>query len=385
MKRFTRLTAAVLAAGSFNAVAGTTYQTVDVAAAIGHGISFLDGYIHGDGTDSVDPSNTNGSLSVTGSFTQANFPFAASYLTAQATWDNFRVAGNSVNVLDFDLTGTVKDTNGLTWTASDVASAPRTLTANLDGTMFIDYTARFESGPFDLEVNYVAGGGYVVNDANSGLQSASASQFGFLGPFAQGAADYLNEVVANYFPNNWTHGGLWLFADDYTTQNTSGNAAANLIGNKFQGYNIWYSTDSFLFGQELTDSDDDGFFSNEEVQALIDNNEFPEIAGLNLAGDGFAQLYEVELIEGEGAVQTVIFDYDDSVIDPADEPLLTIVHYTNGQWETPDQVLDTVNNQITVTVDNFSPFALVTVPIPGAVYLLGSAVVLLGARMRRRS
>ena len=64
---------------------------------------------------------------------------------------------------------------------------------------------------------------------------------------------------------------------------------------------------------------------------------------------------------------------------------MSIVHFVNGAWETPQpQVLDTIANSITVTVDNFSPFALVAVPLPPALYGFASAAMLLGSRLRKR-
>ncbi|MGE0484467.1 MAG: VPLPA-CTERM sorting domain-containing protein [Gammaproteobacteria bacterium] len=396
-------TVAMLGALAHPAAQAITYQTFDVTAAIGHGGNLGDGYIRGSGSDSdlvnnfgVPPAyaNPNGSLSYAYSY---NLPFGqfdvAGFFSGTSTWDNFVVTGNSVDVRSFALSGTSVNTNQALFNLTNVANVPHSLSATLDGRMYVQWTADFEyTGPFNqwlgthTEHDYQAAGGFVVNDAGSGLQQATAAQFDFLGAgHDQAAADYLNDMVANHLPANWTHAGLWLFADDYTSDNTRGFFAGSLIGGSQKGYNIWYSTDEFLFGVPIPDANGDGLFSITEVEDLVANGQFPDVVGLNLAGNGFAQLYDVALIAGDGGVQTVIFEYDENLLAPGEEALLSIVHFTNGIWETPFQILDTDANTITVTVDNFSPFALVTtpVPLPAAAWLLGSALAGLAVRGRR--
>jgi len=82
-------------------------------------------------------------------------------------------------------------------------------------------------------------------------------------------------------------------------------------------------------------------------------------------------------------VQTIVFDYDESLLAPGEEPLLRIAHFTNGAWEYPDQVLDIDGNQITVTVNGFSPFALTTVPVPPALAFMLPALGIIAARRNR--
>ena len=192
--------------------------------------------------------------------------------------------------------------------------------------MHINYTADFEyTGSFlpwqgsHTEVDFTASGGYVLNDVSTGLRSASAAQFADLGSFAQGAADYLNLVVDNHLPDNWTQAGLWLFSGHYTENNTCGFFVDALLGGDFIGYNVWYSTDVFVFGQALPGDNGDGLFTPEAVAELIASGKFPELGGLQLAGEGFAQLFDVHTIAGDGASQTIIIRYDDTVLVPGEE------------------------------------------------------------------
>lgn len=393
--------AAVLTAPTVGAI---TYQTIDVAAAVGHGGSLLDGYLRGDGADTdlvsdfgVAPAfaNPNGSLSYAYSY---NLPFAqwdvAAYFAGTSTWDNFVVTGNSVDVRSFALSGSGVYTNQSYFDISNDVGRPHSIKATLDGRMYASWTADFAyTGPYApwtgtlTQVDYSAAGGYVVNSDGSSLQQATPGQFDFLGAgYDQAAADYLNDMVANHLPANWTQAGLWLFDGGYDAGNTRGYFAGSLIGGSYRGYNVWYSTDEFIFGVPIPDANGDGLFSITEVQDLVSNGQFPEVVGLNLAGNGFAQLYDIDLVGGDGGSQTVIFEYDENLLAPGDEPLLSIVHFTNGLWETPFQTLNTDANTISVTVDSFSPFALVTtpVPLPAGIWLLGSTLAALMAGRCRR-
>lgn len=386
------------------ALASITYHTVDVPSAIGFTGTFEDGFIYGDGADTdlsgfgVAPefANPNGSLSYTYSY---GLPFGqfdvAHFLSATSSWDRFVVTGQSVDVRDFALEGSVVQTNGAFFDVANAAGYGHSITATFDGRMQGSWTAESTyTGPFapwvggKTQVDWVAAGGYVLNDASTGLQTASAAQFAHLGAGAdQVTADYLNFVVDNHLPDSWTQAGLWLFAGEYTAENTRGFFEEALIGGSFIGYNAWYSTDTFVFGKPLVDEDGDGLFSPEEVAALIDGGLFPDLAGLNLAGEGFAQLFDISVIGGDGTVQTIVFEYDETVLMPREEARLAIVHFTNGVWETPDQVLDIFANTITVTLGSFSPFALVStpIPLPAAAYLFGGALVVLGGWRRRHS
>lgn len=360
------------------------FQTIDVSSAIGHSGSFVDGYIRGNGSDSIDPTNVNGSLSWT---YISNLPFSqpdvGQYFSGTATWDVFTVTGNSVDVGFFDFAGTTVQP-GISFSVTESPGFAQTINFSLDGTMNGAFTLNYQSGPNNAQVSLGASGGFIINDPGFGIETATADQFPLLGPFAQGAADYLNFVRDNHLPADWTSAGVWFFSGQYSPANTTGTLAPFLHGGNFQGYNVWFSTDAFIYGQPLTDANMDGLFSIDEVNDLIANDEFPEIAGLNLAGEEFAQIYEVELVEGDGGIQTIIFEYDESLLAPGEEALLSIVHFVDGAWETPAQVLDIDLNQITVTIDNFSPFALVTVPLPPAALLLLPALAVLRASGTRR-
>lgn len=371
--------------------AAITYRSVDTIAAIGHGGSFSDGFIRGNASDSnlvalgvpAAFANPNGSLSTT--FTSFANPLfnLATYSTLTSTWDNFIVSGSSVSVNDFTLSGTNINTNGFNPTVvTNVATRPHSITANLDGTLQAQFTANFATpGNLNTEIDFSALGAFILNTPD--YDTARAEQF--VPALGQTGADYLNLVRDNFLPENWTQAGIWLFSDTYTASNIRGSLASDLIGASFIGYNVWYSTDSFLFGEPLPDANNDGLYSIEEVDALVSSGLFPEVAGLNLAGQGFAQIYDVSVIEGDGTLQTFTFNYDESLLAPGEEDLLSIVHFVNGAWETPQpQVLDTIANSITVTVDNFSPFALVAVPLPPALYGFASAAMLLGSRLRKR-
>lgn len=381
-----------------------TYHTVDVPQAVGHGGNLIDGYIRANGSDSslaafgvpAAFANPHGALSTAFQF---NLPFGqspvSSYLSGTATWDNFEVSGNSVNIREFSLNANDVRTNQSSFHNTNTG-AVNSLSASFDGRMFIDYTVDFEytgSVPAwrdsHTEVDFTAAGGYVLNDESTGLRHATAAQFADLGGFAQGAADYLNLVVDNQLvPDNWTQAGLWLYSGHYTEDNTRGFFTSSLLGGDFIGYTVWYSTDEFVFGQPLPGDNGDGLFTPEAVQALIESGEFPDIGGLKLAGNGFAQLFDIHTIAGDGAAQTITIRYDDSVLAAGEEALLSIVHFTNGAWETPAQILDMQANTVTLTVNSFSPFALVSaaaVPLPPAAWLLGSSLLLLARRRVRRA
>lgn len=371
-------------------------------AAIGHGGNPLDGYIRANATDSnlaalgLPPSfaNPHGALSTA---IQFNLPFdqapVANYLSGTATWDNFEVTGTRVNIRDFSLNANDVRSNLSSFRDTN-SGAVNELSATFDGRMSIDYTVDFEyTGAVQAwrgshtEVDFEAIGGYVLNDETTGLRHASAAQFAELGAFAEGAADYLNLVVDNHLvPDNWTQAGLWLYSGHYTEDNTRGFFTDALLGGDFIGYNVWYSTDAFVFAQPLPGANGDGLFTSEGVADLIASGQFPDIGGLKLAGDGFAQLFEIHTIAGESAAQTITIRYDDTVLAPGEEALLSIVHFTNGAWETPTQILDMQANTVTLTVTSFSPFALVTtpVPLPPAAWLLGSSLLLLARRGARR-
>lgn len=380
-----------------------TYHTVDVPQAIGHGGNLFDGYIRANGSDSSlaafgVPSafaNPHGALSTSFQF---NLPFGqspvSSYLSGTATWDHFEVSGNRVDIRDFSLDAHDERTNLSSFHSTNVG-AVRELSASFDGRMHIDYTVDFEyTGNVPAwqgshtEVDFIADGGYVLNDETTGLRHASAAQFANLGGFAQGAADYLNLVIDSHLvPDNWTQAGLWLYSGHYTEDNTRGFFTPALLGGDFIGYNVWYSTDQFVFGQPLPGDNGDGLFSPDAVQALIASGEFPDIGGLKLAGDGFAQLFDIHTIAGDGSAQTITIRYDDSVLAAGEESLLSVVHFTNGAWETPVQILDTQSNTVTLTVTSFSPFALVSapVPLPPAAWLLGSSLLVLARRRVRHA
>ncbi len=388
-------------AGAPSAQALITYHTVDVPAAIGHGGNLFDGYIRANGSDSslaafgVPPgfANPQGALSTAFQF---NLPFGqapvSSYMSGSATWDNFEVSGQRVDIRGFALSADDKRTNLSSFHITN--SGPvRELSATFDGRMNIDYTADFlytGANPAWLgthtEVDFTATGGYLLNDASTGLRHASAEQFAALGGFAQGAADYLNLVVDTHLvPDNWTQAGLWLYSGHYTSDNTRGFFTPALLGGDFVGYNVWYSTDQFVFGRPLAGADDNGLFGPDAVASLIESGAFPELGGLKLAGDGFAQLFDVHTIAGDGSAQTITIRYDDSVLKPGEEDLLSIVHFTNGAWETPAQTLNTEANTVTLTVTSFSPFALVStpVPLPPSAWLLGASLALLARRGSR--
>ena len=389
-------------AGTPTVEAAISYHTVDVPAAIGHGGNLLDGYIRANGSDSslagfgVPPAFANpaGALSTA---VQFNLPFGqaavASYMTGGATWDNFEVSGQRVDIRGFSLSADDVRSNQSSFHIVNNGPA-RELSASFDGRMNIDYTVDFVyTGAIPdwqgshTEVDFTATGGYVLNDESTGLRHASAAQFASLGELAEGAADYLNLVVDNHLvPDNWTQVGLWLYSGHYTPDNTRGFFEAALFGGDFVGYNVWYSTDQFVFGRPLAGADQNGLFSPDAVASLIESGAFPELGGLQLAGNGFAQLFDVHTIAGDGSAQTITIRYDDSVLKPGEEALLSIVHFTNGAWETPAQILDTDANTVTLTVTSFSPFALVStpVPLPASAWLLGGSLLVLARRRAAR-
>jgi len=386
---------------SHAASAVTTYRTVDVAAAIGHGAGWSSYVIRGDVTDvdlvnelGIHPSfaNPNGSLSYKYLY---GLPFgqpdAEAYLSATSTWDNFVVSGASVNVLDFDLNGVEVasvGSGGSFWNVAAASGADQYIRTTFDGRMesFIRLNFTY-SGPVpdfvgqSVQSDVMTYGGYVLNDAATGLQTSTASQFDFLGDGAdQAAADYLNFVAANHLPADWTQAGLWYYGTEMTTENTRGDLAAFYIGGEFWGYNVWYSTDPFVYAKPVGDPDNGGIVSLDDIGTLIANGEFPdvdnlELLGMRLAGSAFAQLFEVVLIDGNGEAQEIAFTYDESLISPGEEALLAIAHFTDGAWVLPPQVLNTDTNTILVTLGSFSPFALVApVPVPAAVWFLGSGL-----------
>ena len=375
MNRSTALCLSIaLLTGAPASQAVISYHTVDVPQAVGHGGNLLDGYIRANGSDSslaafgVAPAFANPRGALSTAF-QYNLPFAQApvslYLSGTAAWDKFEVSGNSVNVRDFSIDTDDVRTNQSSFHSTN-AGVPNVLSTTFDGRMHIEYTADFEytgSVPdwagSHTEVDFIADGAYVLNDASTGLRSASAAQFVSLGAFAQNAADYLNLVVDNHLlPDNWTHAGLWLYSGHYSADNTRGFFAPALLGGDFIGYNVWYSTDEFVFGQPLPGDNGDGLFTPAAVNALVASGQFPELGGLKLAGDGFAQLFDIHTIAGAGASQTITIRYDDTVLAAGEEALLSIVHFSNGAWETPAQILDMQANTVTLTVNSFSPFAL---------------------------
>lgn len=397
MKNLLDLSAAVALLLGAPASQAITYHTVETTQAVGHGGNFFDGYIRGNASDSNLAAfgvpqafaNPRGALSTA---FQYNLPFAQApvsiFASGIATWDNFEVSGNRVNVRSFEIDTQDVRTNQSSFSSGNVG-APTLLSASFDGRMDASYTLDFVyTGGVPAwqgthtEVDIDATGGYVLNDANTGLRRASAAQFAELGSFAQGAADYLNLVVDNFLPTNWTQAGLWLYSGQYTADNTRGFFADSVIGGSYVGYNVWYSTDAFVFGQPLAGVNGDGLFTPEAVAQLIASGEFPELGGLQLAGQDFAQLFDIHTIAGDGTSQTITIRYDDTVLAAGEETFLSIVHFVNGAWETPEQVLNIDANTVTLTVTSFSPFALVStpVPLPTSLALMGSALGLLGLR-----
>ena len=236
-----------------------SYHTVETAQAEGHGGNFFDGYIRGNTSDSnlagfgvpAEFANPLGALS-TGY--QYNLPFGqapvSSYFSGIASWDNFEVSGNRVKVRNFELEGQDVRTNQSSFASANVGT-PSLLSASFDGRMQVGYTIDFVyTGDVPAwqnthtEVDIEATGGYVLNDAGTGLRRADAAQFADLGSFAQGAADYLNLVVDNLLPTNWTQAGLWFYSGQYTADNTRGFFADSVMGGSYVGYNVWYSTEA---------------------------------------------------------------------------------------------------------------------------------------------
>lgn len=372
-----------------------SYHTVELPGAVGSmlGAGAGGGFIRGDGTDMKAPGiNPNGSLAA---FVTFNLPFNQpdlfSYFKGTASWDTFSVTGNTVRVerMHFDL----QDPDSFGSLSHVTDAGPSVVTATLDGTMHARFTTDYEYlGPVSqwvgghTQIDWEGAGGYVLNVPSLGLHTARAEQFmnaPFGAPSAQASANYLN-YVTTLLPGNWTAAGLWQFEAQLTPDNTRGLFADALIGGTSVGYQLWYSTDSFLFGQPLSPTNDTGIFSAQEVQALIATGKFPELGGLKLAGGDFAQLYDLHSVSGDGAIQTIVINYDETKLLPGEEARLQLAHFVNGAWEIPLQTLDTLGNTITVRTDSFSPFALVVrpVPLPPAALLLGGCLVALGARRR---
>jgi hypothetical protein len=412
-RRIFVIVAALLTAsvGSPHVEAVTTYRTVDVAAAIGHGPGWDTWVTRGDDTDvnlvtelGIHPAFANpfGSLSYKYVY---NLPFglldSGNYLTATSTWGNFVVTGSTVEVREFEVTGTevaTYGTGGDFWSMSVASGGNQYIRTTFDGRMELFFNTNFVyqgpvaewvGGNFATEV--FAYGGYILNDVNTGLRFAQAGQFEFLGAGSdQAAADYLNFVAETHLPSNWTQAGLWYYGGEITEENSSGDFAPFYIGGQYWGYNVWYSTDTFAFGTPVGDPGSLGILSFEEVAGLVEAEQFADVGslsliGLKLAGEGFAQLFEVGVIAGEDALQTIVFEYDESLISPSQEPFLAIAHFVDGAWELPFQILDTDANTITVTLGSFSPFALVApVPVPAAVWFMASGIGAMWVRRRHK-
>ena len=430
------LAIALLASAAYSCSAtAITYHTLQINDAVGHGFGLEDGLfaIRGSATDfdlsastfpAFDPTyaNPNGALSATYT-TFGTSPTAADYyqfLDLTVEWNNFSTNVNTDGIYtvgDFSLTGTALQTDrafltgapssGALFNISNAPGAPHTFTLDFNNqTMTGNWRSQYEYvGPTpaqnplipndwvgsltEIEISPV--GGFILNAP--GKDDASVVDFSVFGGALPptGSQNYLN-LIKSHLPNNWTAAGIWGFGLVHDDNNTSGffgevsaTVPASIDGGFASGLSVFYTTDSFILPTPLVEQDDDGFFSTNEIQDLIDNGDLPEsIKDLNLAGGEQAQIYEVDLVVGDGgSTQTLVFDYDDTGFSQEDELLLAIYHYTGGVWEKPSQTLDTLANTITVTVDNFSPFALVTVPVPPAVYLFATALIAL-VRVRRR-
>jgi hypothetical protein len=106
------------------------------------------------------------------------------------------------------------------------------------------------------------------------------------------------------------------------------------------------------------------------------------------AGDQL-EAWDVSESGGYSGLITLVFQYDPSLLLPGiDQSQLEIWHYTNGSWQLPaNEVVNTTNDTITVTVSSLSPFALgaASVPEPVSLGLILPAAAVGLLRRRKRA
>ena len=394
----------LLAAGltSVHAV-DTTYYTIDVPGAVGFGPNVVDSFIRGDGTDvdlnavfGTPPAyaNPNGDLGYAFNF---NLPFSQfdniQHFDLTATLPQFVVTTDGVTVYDWEFSGVSVGSNLTNWTLSDVITPSTRMDINSDGTMTATWTTLFQldgspGSNFTTETSDAAGL-YILNQP--GRDDATAIDSPPL--LYPTGADYLNFVRDEYLNGDgiqkggldWSQAGIWFFTEEYTLANTTGTSAPFVIGGSYVGYHVWYTDNPWLYGNPLGDPTPGDAITLDDLAQMIADNVFPDTVGIVLPGEGAVQVWDIDLQSGDGSPQEVVFEYDPAQLPLGfDELSLRIAHYIDGVWDIPpNQIVDLLANTVTLTVDDFSPFALTAVPVPPAVYMLGSAMALLWARRRR--
>jgi hypothetical protein len=137
----------------------------------------------------------------------------------------------------------------------------------------------------------------------------------------------------------------------------------------------------FLFEKILTPGDFFAEYGVADAQEMALRIAAGEFGIPTFAQPGAMQLFELDF-EGEydGAVQ-LTFAYDAAQF-PAglDESQLQMFHYKGGQWQNLGGIVDPVAHTITVTTENFSPFAIGMVPEPAALAVLTALAAVFAAR-----
>jgi hypothetical protein len=120
-----------------------------------------------------------------------------------------------------------------------------------------------------------------------------------------------------------------------------------------------------------------------ELDERINSGEI-EAPDFTLVGTA-AQFWELEF-DGEYSGSIILkFAYDSSLLPEGyDEMDLDIFHFTGGNWEAMEGVVDPVDDTITVTTNSLSPFMLgEAVPEPSSAAMLALGGLLLGGMNRR--
>lgn len=113
--------------------------------------------------------------------------------------------------------------------------------------------------------------------------------------------------------------------------------------------------------------------------AILDYAAGPDLPdGYQLGESGAFDIFSTA---GFSGMVQIAVDYSEMGI--ISEDMLQLMHYYDGAWYDCTTSIDTINNIIYGRVDSLSPFAVVSIPAPGAI-LLGSIGIGLVGWMRRR-
>ncbi|WGS87876.1 hypothetical protein [Methylomonas sp. UP202] len=166
---------------------------------------------------------------------------------------------------------------------------------------------------------------------------------------------------------------------DSGTSGGSGNGGSGAVGGvnyEFQGD---HTDGQFFISYHQEDA--------KNVQDLIAEGEIGTPNFL-IPGDKL-QLFEVDFSGEFNGLLKLTFGFDSTLFNGIDESLLRVFHWKNNQWEDMGGTIDYTNSTITVFTDSLSPFAVAAapaaVPVPGAAWLFGSALLGLVSMVRKRS